>query len=617
MNKNINIKNTFLALVVITLIALIAYSIFTPGDNAKKPEPPPKYSDIVGYFQNDEIAKYEFKLGNGELKYLKRGLEDTKENWKKFTVPNVNLFIEDINQTVIDFNKDNPENAVIYDMEKDPGPSILVSLLPYLLLIAIVGAGVFFLMRSMNSMNKIGQVSRTTNNAVLQAGRRATFADVAGADEEKEELAEVVAFLKYPEKFADIGARIPKGVLLAGPPGTGKTLLARAVAGEAGVPFFSISGSDFVEMYVGAGASRVRDLFAQAKRVAPAIIFIDEIDAVGRQRGAGLGGSHDEREQTLNQILVEMDGFDGNDGVIIIAATNRADILDPALLRPGRFDRQVYVMLPDVGGREAILNVYCKNKPLAADVDLKTVARTTIGFSGADLENLLNEAAILAARKNNPEITALDIQDAVIKIVAGVSKKSRVVTEEDKKLTAYHEAGHAVSAYYLENTDAVHQISIIPRGGAGGYTMYLPENDNSYVLRGKMNDNLVSSLGGRVAESIIFDDISTGASSDLQHVTAIARAMVTKYGFSEKLGNVVYGQGEHQIFLGRDFTDDKGYSDVTAHEIDEEIRALINAAYDRCSEILTTHRDKLEKIAQELLVKETIEKEEFIELMKD
>jgi len=614
--KNLNIRNVILALTVVAVIGLTAWTIVS-NNNEKKAEEPPKYSDIVGYFQKDEIAKYEFKLGSGELRYLKRGEEDIKENWKKYTVPYVAAFIDDVGERVIEYNKENPDTAVVFDMEAAPPPSIFMSLLPYILMIAVVVAIAFFMMRSMSGMNKIGQVTRTTNNAMLNAGRQAVFADVAGADEEKEELEEIVEFLKHPDKFSGIGARIPKGVLLVGPPGTGKTLLARAVAGEAKVPFFSISGSDFVEMYVGAGAARVRDLFSQAKRVAPAIIFIDEIDAVGRQRGAGLGGSHDEREQTLNQILVEMDGFDGNEGVIIIAATNRADILDPALLRPGRFDRQVYVMLPDVGGREAILKVHSAGKPLAEDVDLKTIARTTIGFSGADIENLLNEAAILAARKNKKEISTLDIQDAVIKIVAGVSKKSRIVTEEDKKITAYHEAGHAVSAYYLENTDSVHQISIIPRGGAGGYTLYLPETDDRYVRRGKMNDSLVSALGGRVAESIIFDDVTTGASSDLQHVTATARSMVTKYGFSEKLGNVVYGQGEHQVFLGRDFSDDKGYSDVTAHDIDEEVKALISTAYDRCSEILTTHKDKLEKIAQELLVKETIEKEEFIELMKD
>ena len=438
---------------------------------------------------------------------------------------------------------------------------------------------------------------------------------VAGEDEEKEELKEVVEFLKSPDKFNSLGARIPHGVLLVGPPGTGKTLLARACAGEAGVPFYSISGSDFVEMYVGVGASRVRDLFDKAKKTMPCIIFIDEIDAVGRQRGAGLGGGHDEREQTLNQLLVEMDGFEANDGVIVMAATNRADILDKALLRPGRFDRQVYVGLPDVKGREEILKVHTKNKPLAPDVSLKVIAQRTAGFAGADLENLVNEAALLAARRSRKAITMEDIEEASMKVMAGPEKKSRVVTPEEKKLTAYHEAGHAVAGFYCKHHPRVHEITIIPRGQAGGYTMYLPEKDRSYVTKGEMFEDIVSSLGGRVAEQLILDDISTGASNDLQQATNIARQMITKYGFSERLGPVVYGTSQEETFLGRDLGQGKGYSETTAAEIDSEMRDIIDEAYETCRRTLTEHIDQLHALAQALMEREKLNEKEFNAVM--
>ena len=443
-----------------------------------------------------------------------------------------------------------------------------------------------------------------------------TFADVAGADEEKEELVEVVDFLKDPKKFNALGARIPKGVLLMGPPGTGKTLLARAVAGEAGVPFYSISGSDFVEMFVGVGASRVRDLFDQAKKTSPSIVFIDEIDAVGRQRGAGLGGGHDEREQTLNQLLVEMDGFGANTGVIVMAATNRRDILDPALLRPGRFDRQIVVGYPDVKGREEILKVHTRNKPLGPDVDLNVIAKTTIGFTGADLENLVNEAALLAARKGRKAITMVDIEAATIKVVAGPEKRSHVVPDKDKRLTCFHEAGHAVATYYCETQDKVHEISIIPRGMAGGYTMSLPTEDRSYETKKGMQENIVTLLGGRIAEKLVLDDISTGASNDLERATKIAKAMVTRYGFSDRLGPIVYGQNENEVFLGRDFGHTRDYSETVAAQIDEEIRAVIDSGYDQCESILTEHMDQLHKVAEFLYEFEKINGADFDRLMK-
>ena len=465
-----------------------------------------------------------------------------------------------------------------------------------------------------NSM-MFGGVGKSNAKVYVQSTHGIRFADVAGEDEAKENLQEIVDYLHDPKKYEEIGASMPKGILLVGPPGTGKTLLARACAGEAGVPFYSISGSDFVEMYVGVGASRVRDLFDKAKKTMPCIIFIDEIDAVGRQRGAGLGGGHDEREQTLNQLLVEMDGFEANDGVIVMAATNRADILDKALLRPGRFDRQVYVGLPDVKGREEILKVHTKNKPLAPDVSLKVIAQRTAGFAGADLENLVNEAALLAARRSRKAITMEDIEEASMKVMAGPEKKSRVVTPEEKKLTAYHEAGHAVAGFYCKHHPRVHEITIIPRGQAGGYTMYLPEKDRSYVTKGEMFEDIVSSLGGRVAEQLILDDISTGASNDLQQATNIARQMITKYGFSERLGPVVYGTSQEETFLGRDLGQGKGYSETTAAEIDSEMRDIIDEAYETCRRTLTEHIDQLHALAKALMEREKLNEQQFNTIM--
>ncbi|MFR1808570.1 MAG: ATP-dependent zinc metalloprotease FtsH, partial [Pygmaiobacter massiliensis] len=473
----------------------------------------------------------------------------------------------------------------------------------------------YFMMRQSGGGGGMMNVGKAKVKDQTETGRRATFADVAGADEEKAELEEIVEFLKTPGKFSTLGARIPRGVLLVGPPGTGKTLIARACAGEAGVPFYSISGSDFVEMYVGVGASRVRDLFDKAKKNAPCIIFIDEIDAVGRQRGTGLGGGHDEREQTLNQMLVEMDGFTANDGVIVIAATNRADILDRALLRPGRFDRQIYVGLPDVRGREQILRVHTRNKPMGPDINLSTIAKTTPGFTGADLENLVNEAALLAARRGKKAITQSEIEEASIKVVAGPAKKSRVVTEKERKLTAYHEGGHAIATYYSPTGDPVHTITIIPRGMAGGFTMSLPEKDVSFDTKRHMEDEIVILLGGRVAEHLVLDDISTGASNDLQRATAIARAMVTRYGFSDKLGPMVYGTDPSETFLGRDFSQGRNYSEEVASEIDAEMREFIEEAYAECTKLLSEHMEQLHVVANALLERETLSGSEFRTLM--
>ncbi len=486
----------------------------------------------------------------------------------------------------------------------------------YLAMLGCTGFILFSMLRGGAGGGNVMNVGRAKVKDESNNQKTATFADVAGEDEEKEELREVVEFLKSPEKFNSLGARIPHGVLLVGPPGAGKTLLARACAGEAGVPFYSISGSDFVEMYVGVGASRVRDLFDKAKKSMPCIIFIDEIDAVGRQRGAGLGGGHDEREQTLNQLLVEMDGFEGNDGIIVMAATNRDDILDQALLRPGPIARQVNVCLPDRKGREEILKVHTRRKPLAPDVSLKVIAQRTAGFAGADLENLVNEAALLAARRNRKSITMEDIEEASMKVMAGPEKKSRVVTPEEKKLTAYHEAGHAVAGYYCKHHPRVHEITIIPRGQAGGYTMYLPEKDRSYVTKGEMFEDIVSSLGGRVAEQLILDDISTGASNDLQQATSIARQMITRYGFSERLGPVVYGTSQEETFLGRDFGQGKGYSESTAAEIDSEIRDIIDEAYETCRRTLVEHIDQLHALAQALMEREKLNEAQFNAIMQ-
>ncbi len=574
-----------------------------------------KYSDIIEYFDSQQVKEYKLDLGTGELTLY---LNDEEGSQLNFELPSIDLFYRDVTSSIQLYNEEHPEAKMVQDIIRPVETSWFVSLLPTLILFA--GLIIFWvlMMRRLGNMtggDKQMNFGKAKIKQISDEKRKTTFADVAGADEEKEELREIVEFLKNPSKYNALGARIPKGVLLVGPPGTGKTLLARAVAGEAGVPFFSISGSDFVEMFVGVGASRVRDLFDKAKRNHPCIIFIDEIDAVGRQRGAGLGGGHDEREQTLNQLLVEMDGFGANEGVIMIAATNRPDILDPALMRPGRFDRQVMVGYPDIKGREDILRVHAKGKPLAPDVVLSTIAKSTAGFTGADLENLLNEAALLAARRNHKAITMAEIEDATIKVVVGTEKKSRVMNEKEKKLTAYHEAGHAIASYYCTTQDPVHQISIIPRGVAGGYTMHLPTEDRSYRSRNEMREELVVLLGGRVAEALVLDDISTGASNDIERATKIARAMVTKYGMSEKLGPITYGSDDSNPFLGKEMGHISNYSEQTASEIDEEIQAIISAAYQETEQILKDHIDELHRLAGVLFEREKLDGEEFQQVM--
>ena len=574
-----------------------------------------KYSEIMEQFDSLNVSQFELDLGSGQLKYKLKG----EDKVYSYTVPNVSLFAnevlggEDAENYRKKYNTENPDDPLQYNLIPISDNSFWLNLIPTLLMLGVMIFFFVFMMKNAGGgkMSSFGK----TNAKMAPSSKKATFDDVAGADEEKEELKEIVDFLRDNKKYTEIGARIPKGVLLLGPPGTGKTLLARAVAGEAKVPFFSISGSDFVEMFVGVGASRVRDLFEQAKKNAPAIIFIDEIDAVGRQRGAGLGGGHDEREQTLNQLLVEMDGFEDNDSVIVMAATNRRDILDPALLRPGRFDRQILVGYPDVKGREAILKVHTRNKPLAPDVDLETIAKSTVGFTGADLENLVNEASLLAARKNKKAITKDELEEASIKVVAGPEKKSKVITEDEKKLTAYHEGGHALCTYYSKSQDKVHQVSIIPRGQAGGFTMSLPVKDKSYVSKNEMYENIVVLLGGRVAEKLILDDISTGASNDLERATSTARNMVTRYGFSDTLGPVVYGQGDHEVFLGRDYTNTPSYSDNVAAEIDNEIRTLIESAFTDAEKILNEHMDKLHVVAKYLMKYEKVDGATFEKLM--
>ena len=569
-----------------------------------------KYYEVLEYFQQGKVTECTLDLGSGALTAKIEGQEEQLY----YQVPNVSLFVQAVEPIILEHNQENPDNPIKFDYYPIQDNSWWLEWLPMLFMVAALVIFWILMMRQQGG-GKINQFGKANRKNALSQGKKATFADVAGADEEKEELVEIVEFLKNPKKFNELGARIPKGVLLMGPPGTGKTLLARAVAGEAGVPFFSISGSDFVEMFVGVGASRVRDLFEQAKKNAPAIIFIDEIDAVGRHRGAGLGGGHDEREQTLNQLLVEMDGFGANEGIIIIAATNRRDILDPALLRPGRFDREVTVGYPDVKGREEILKVHSRNKPLGFDVDLKTVAKTTAGFTGADLENLMNEAALLAARRGRKAIIEQDIEDATIKVVAGPEKKSKVISPKEKKLTAYHEAGHAVCTYHCPTQNPVHQVSIIPRGMAGGYTMSLPEQDRSYMSKREMEEELIVLLGGRVSESLSLDDISTGASNDIERATKIARNMVTRYGFSKKLGPIVYGEAEHEVFLGRDFNQSRNYSETVAAEIDEEVRKIIDNAYDACADILKKHNDQVVKVAEYLIQHEKIDGAEFKKLM--
>ena len=594
---------------------MVLFIAFYTSDTPKKSKL--EYYQVVEYFDSGKVTEYELNIGTGALDFT---LSDGKST--KYTVPNVNLFIDDIHDTVINYNRENPDKPIKYNYVSGTSYSFWLQLVPVIICVILAAVfGYIFIKRMNNTITSENNRAMSFGKARVKFGkdekRKTTFKEVAGADEEKEELQEIVEFLKDPQKFTELGARIPKGVLLVGPPGTGKTLLARAVAGEADVPFFSISGSDFVEMYVGVGASRVRDLFDQAKKSSPAIIFIDEIDAVGRHRGAGMGGGHDEREQTLNQLLVEMDGFGNNEGIIIIAATNRPDILDPALLRPGRFDRQVTVGSPDFKGREEILRVHAKNKPLGPDVDLKTVAHGTVGFVGADLENLLNEAALLAAKRNKKAITMTEIDEATIKVEVGAEKKSRKYTEKDKKITAYHEAGHAVSAYYLENCEPVYEISIIPRGMAGGYTLYRQDEDSSHLLKSAMLDRIISAMGGRVAEQITFGDISTGASQDIAQSSEIARSMVTKYGMSEKLGPVLYGKDNDEVFLGMDYSTTKNYSDAYANIIDDEVKRILSECYSKCEELLTVHNDKLTLIAETLIKQEKIDKDLFIKLMDE
>ncbi len=609
-------KNSKGIIVYFALAAAILFSLFYILSTAESKATKTDYGTIMKYFDDLKVEEFKLNLGTGRLEIKVK----EQENTIKFDIPNVSIFYNDLfndNYNYRDeYNKANPDKQLIYDYEPVQDKSFLLQLLPTIILIGLMVFFIFYMMKQTSGGGKIGNFGKSNAKKHLDAGKKATFEDVAGADEEKEELKEIVDFLKDSRKYNEIGARVPKGVLLLGPPGTGKTLLARAVAGEAGVPFFSISGSDFVEMFVGVGASRVRDLFEQAKKAAPAIIFIDEIDAVGRHRGAGLGGGHDEREQTLNQLLVEMDGFGGNEGIIIMAATNRRDILDPALLRPGRFDRQILVGYPDSKGREEILKVHTRNKPLAPDVELSTVAKSTVGFTGADLENLVNEAGLLAARKNRKAITKADMDEAAIKVIAGPEKKSKVVTEKEKRLTAYHEGGHAICTYFRNKEDKVHQVSIIPRGMAGGYTLSLPEHDKQFISKNEMRDRIIVLLGGRVAERLILDDISTGASNDLERATGIARSMVMRYGFSEKLGPVVYGQDEHEVFLGRDFNSNRNYSENVAAEIDSEIRSIIEDSYQSAEDILNEHMDELHFIAKYLMNFEKIDGADFEKLMK-
>ncbi|WP_432649513.1 ATP-dependent zinc metalloprotease FtsH [Huintestinicola sp.] len=603
--------------IIIAIVLMFSMVYFLRQSSQPKSEY--TYSQIMEYFDNYEVSKYTFDLGTGDLEMTVNTAEGTKEI--KYTVPNVSIFIDEIQYASGGednyreaYNKLHPDAPLSQEYYKIQDNTWLYNVLPSLVLIILMVALFIFMMRQAGGGTKLNNFGKA--NIKNQSKKKNTFKDVAGADEEKQELAEIVDFLKNPKKYNDIGARIPKGVLLMGPPGTGKTLLAKAVAGEAGVPFFSISGSDFVEMFVGVGASRVRDLFETAKKNAPAIVFIDEIDAVGRQRGAGLGGGHDEREQTLNQLLVEMDGFEGNEGVIVIAAANRRDILDPALLRPGRFDREVMVGYPDVKGREEILKVHAKNKPLAPDVDLKVIAKTTQFFTGADLENLLNEAALLAARHDRRAITEEDIEEATLKVIAGPEKKSALVTDRDKKITAFHEAGHAVAAYYLPECEKVHQVTTIQRGQAAGLTVCRPETDDNHVTKGKMYQDIIMTMGGRVSEALSFDDVCTGASGDIQQATKRARAMVTQYGFSEKLGPVQYGGGNNEVFLGRDYGHTTDYSESTAALIDEEVKGLITKAYKECEALLKEHYDKVKELAEYLIEYEKIDGNDFEKLMK-
>ena len=649
MDNKKKVRNLLLYLGIPILIILAAAMILSSRQGE-----PPKTSELVQYFVDDKVDSYTINYGTGAIEItLKEGEKayddstssigsNASSNTESTTDPTDSTKASSDSTSILNSKKPNQvvvkgrladiqrfiddikpyqasaDEAMTYNYVRASDNSLLLDLIPTVILVVIFIAAWVFIMKRMGGAGLGGKEMNFGKAKIKNTNdekRKTTFDDVAGADEEKEELKEVVEFLKNPEKFNKLGARIPKGVLLVGPSGTGKTLLARAVAGEAGVPFFSISGSDFVEMFVGVGASRVRDLFDQAKKNSPCIIFIDEIDAVGRQRGAGLGGGNDEREQTLNQLLVEMDGFGVNEGVILIAATNRPDVLDPALLRPGRFDRQVVVSYPDVNGREAILKVHARKKPLAPDVKLKTIAKTTAGFTGADLENLLNEAALLAARANKKAITMKEIEEATIKVVVGAEKKTKIMSDKEKKLTAYHEAGHAILFDKLETQDPVHEISIIPRGMAGGYTMPLPTEDKSYNSRNEMLEDIVVALGGRVAEALILDDISTGASNDIEKATKTARSMVTKYGMTKELGCVNYGSDNNSVFLGRDMGRTQDYSEATAAKIDELVLKIVNDCYERAVKILSDNIDKLHEIAAYLIKHEKMGSEDFEAVM--
>ena len=604
-NKNRARDIGFYALIGVILLALMFY-LTTPGEEKEY-----TYSEIEDLFRQERVES--FKLEGSELTLTLREADESGKTEIVKELPDADWFREDLGD-LIEAQK---QAGILteYDYAKGWIAPWWMSFLPYLAVLIILIVVWYVMMNKMGGGGGapgVGKFGKAHTRTAEEGQKKYTFADVAGVDEEKEELTEIVDFLKRPGNYTDMGARIPKGVLLVGPPGTGKTLMAKAVAGEAGVQFLSISGSDFVELYVGVGASRVRDLFEQAKKVAPAIVFIDEIDAVGRQRGSGLGGGHDEREQTLNQLLVEMDGFSNNEGVIVMAATNRADILDNALLRPGRFDRRIYMGLPDVKGREEILKVHARGKPLGDDVNLKSIARGTAGFAGADLENLLNEAAILATRNHRRFITQPDIDEAILKVVMGPEKKSRIMSDRAKRLTAYHESGHAIAAKFLENADPVHYITIVPRGQAGGFTWYRPKEDaENFTSRGEMFDSIVMSLGGRVAEQLFLDDISTGASGDIQQATSTARDMVMKYGMSEKLGPISFDDSGHSIFIGRDFGTTKSYSEKTAATIDDEVKRIFDEAYAKCEEILREHSDLLTGLAEYLLLHETVDGEDF------
>ena len=590
----------------ILLLALLGFFWFFTSQRSTVSVP---YSQMVELFQAEQVSSFTVQ-NNVVTMELKTEVDGKKE--ASCAISDFTAFYEDLNPLVQTQKKSGVLTS--YDYKKDTQSVNWVTLLPSLLSVAMVFLLLMMMVRQNNANGSGGglsQFGKAKFTSAEQMKKKVNFHDVAGAQEEKAELEEVVDFLKNPEKYTALGAHIPKGILLVGPPGTGKTLLAKAVAGEAGVPFLSISGSDFVELYVGVGASRVRDLFEEATKTAPSIVFIDEIDAVGRQRGAGLGGGHDEREQTLNQLLVEMDGFEGNSGVIVMAATNRVDILDPALLRPGRFDRQVYVGLPDIQGRKEVLQVHSRAKPLAEDVNLETLAKSTSGFTGADLENLMNEGALLAARKNQRFITMADLQESIIKVIAGPEKKSHVVTPHARKLTAYHEAGHAIAMHTLPTHDPVHQITIVPRGQAGGMTISLPQEDRSFRSRNELFEDIVALLGGRVAEEQFLGDISTGASSDLERATAIAHAMVAKYGMSDALGAVVYDDGKGEVFIGRSMAQTKPYSETIAASIDQEVKALIDKAYAQCRTILSDYAPQLETTAQYLLEHETMSSEAF------